>query len=145
MEIQKLLREHGATGFAQAWDEAEGLAIFQCRINNRMIKFEVRTPNEKDFVKTEKGKIRSAEVVKTLADAELRRRWRARLLITKAKLEMIADGDTDFDSEFMADIMLPDGKTMGRWFKPQIESVYLSGQIPRMIAAMPEPKVRKKL
>ncbi len=144
-EIETLLRRHGATGFATAWNEEQGLTIFQCQIKKRMIKFEVRDPDPAPFVKKTRGYgNRTDDQIAKSVDQELRRRWRARLLITKAKLEMIESGDTTFDAEFMADIMLPDGTTMGEAFAPQINQMYMDGKAPRMLAEMPDTGTPRK-
>ena len=144
-EIETLLRRHGASAFAQAWDEEHGMAIFQCRIKGRMIKFEVKDPDPANYKRKPRTYTnREPHIVARLVDQELRRRWRARLLITKAKLEMIEAGDTTFDAEFMADIMLPDGTTMGRAMGQQIKTMYETGHMPKLLAAMPGPKMRRR-
>ena len=38
-----------------------------------------------------------------------RQRWRALLLIIRAKLEAVASGITTLENEFLANIVLPDG------------------------------------
>jgi len=60
---------------------------------------------------------------------------RALALVIKAKLEAVESGITVFDDEFMAHIVLPDGSTVGDFMKPQIEQVYLTGQMPPLLPA----------
>jgi hypothetical protein len=43
---------------------------------------------------------------------EWRRRWRANVLLLKAKLEFIAGGETTIARELMAYRLLPDGRTL---------------------------------
>ncbi len=45
-------------------------------------------------------------------DQEWRRRWRAAVLLLKAKLEFIDSGDTTLDRELMAYRVLADGRTL---------------------------------
>ena len=45
-------------------------------------------------------------------DAEWRRRWRANVLLLKAKLEFIDSGDTTLDRELMPYRVLSDGRTL---------------------------------
>lgn len=45
-------------------------------------------------------------------DAEWRRRWRANVLLLKAKLEFIDSGDTTLDRELMPYRVLADGRTL---------------------------------
>lgn len=134
-EIETLLRKHGATGFLSAWDDERGVSVVQCRIGGRMIRFEVLDPDDSEFKHDHHGFLRSADSVAKLRDAELRRRWRARLLITKAKLEMIATGDTTFEREFLGDILLPNGETVDEWIVPQIAAAYESGSMPKLLTS----------
>lgn len=53
--------------------------------------------------------------------------------MVKAKLEAIETGISSFDSEFMANIVLPGGGTVGEWMGPQIERAYLTGAVPAML------------
>lgn len=56
-------------------------------------------------------------------------------LIIKAKLELVASGDTTFDREFMADIMLPNGSTVATHLIPGIVEAYASGKMPLLLPA----------
>lgn len=47
------------------------------------------------------------------AEAEWRRRWRANVLLLKAKLEFIEGGDTTLDRELATFRVLKDGRTLG--------------------------------
>lgn len=59
--------------------------------------------------------------------AELRRRWRAPALVIKAKLEAVESGIRTFDEEFVADTVLPDGRTVAQWLLPQVDAAAVSG------------------
>lgn len=60
------------------------------------------------------------------AEQEWRRRWRAHVLLLKAKLEFVDGGDTTIVREFMANLLTPDGRTVGE--------VVLDGGIPQLPA-----------
>ena len=60
----------------------------------------------------------------------LRTRWRALLLCIKAKLESVESGIETFDTAFMAQIVLPDGRTVEERVLPEIEKAYLTGVAP---------------
>ncbi len=62
-----------------------------------------------------------------------RQPWRALLLVIKAKLEAVETGITCFDDEFMAHIVLPDGKTVGQFMRPQISVAYDKGTMPPLL------------
>lgn len=51
-------------------------------------------------------------------------------LIIKAKLVAIDSGITEFESWFLAYIVLPNGETVGGWILPQVEMAYESGDMP---------------
>lgn len=67
-----------------------------------------------------------------------RQRWRALLLVIKAKLEATECGISSFESEFMANIVLPDGTTAGDFMLPQIAEVYKNGTMPPMLPMLEE-------
>lgn len=62
-----------------------------------------------------------------------RSRWRALYLIIKAKLEAVDSGISTIEREFLYDIVLPDGKTVGEYMAPQIEAAYTTGEMPPML------------
>lgn len=55
---------------------------------------------------------RSAEQMLAEYEKATRQRWRALALVIKAKLEAVASGITEFEQEFLAHIVLPDGRTV---------------------------------
>ena len=59
-------------------------------------------------------------------DAEWRRRWRANVLLLKAKLEFVASGDTTLDRELLPYRVLKDGRTL--------EQTLADGGIPMLAA-----------
>ena len=75
------------------------------------------------------------EAIENAYEQAVRQRWRALALVIKAKLEAVESGITVFDKEFMAHIVLPDGKTVGEHMLPQIESSYETGSMPPLLPA----------
>ena len=67
-------------------------------------------------------------------DQEIRQRWRALLLVIKAKLEAIDSGISTFETEFLPFILMPDGQTIGQTFLPQIKEAKKLGQMPDILA-----------
>jgi hypothetical protein len=124
-EIEQLLYQHKATQFAIAWRDKGGLIQFE--LAGCTLRFAVDRPERSMFSK-EKSQHRDA-----LMDAEYRRRWRALLLILKAKLEVIASGDRRFDEEFLADILLPGGATVRAALAPQLKRAYETGEMPMLL------------
>ena len=62
-----------------------------------------------------------------------REAWRRLLLLVKAKLEVVAEGVSTFEREFLPDILLPDGSTVYQMLAPQLEQAYESGDMPSLL------------
>jgi hypothetical protein len=55
---------------------------------------------------------------------QIRSRWRALLLVIKAKLEAVDIGILTAEDAFMAETILPDRQTVAEYMRPHIESAY---------------------
>ncbi|MDJ0512776.1 MAG: hypothetical protein QNJ62_04965 [Methyloceanibacter sp.] len=133
-EIERTLTRYGATGFIYGWQENQAVVAF--RMNERHIKFSLPMPdrNAKEFTQTPtRGNRRSESAAQTAYEQAVRQRWRALALVIKAKLEAVECGITEFDDEFMAHIVLPDGATIGEHMRPQIQAAYDSGNMPPLL------------
>lgn len=113
-EIERVLSRYGADAFAYGWDT--GRSVISFRAHGRFIRFAMDVPPEPQ---------------------EERQRWRALLLVIKAKLEAVESGITTFEEEFLAHVVLPDNRTVGDWLSPQIEQAYDDGQMPGSLLALP--------
>jgi hypothetical protein len=135
LEIKRLLTRHGAKAFLFAEAERDGLVvgIVQFQLEGRMVRYERVYPSVKECALDAAGRKRTSAQVDQKREAEWRRRWRALQLIVKAKLEMVHSGDTTFEKEFLADIMLPDGTTVGQAMGPRLAASYESGNMPKML------------
>ena len=133
-EIETILRRYGATGFAYGWDETS--AVLGFKVHNRQIKFilEMPDPNDQKFWRTPERKFeRSREQALAAWEQATRQRWRALVLVIKAKLEAVEAGISVFEQEFMAHIVLPNGQTVGDYVLPQIEQAYQTGVMPKLL------------
>lgn len=137
-EIESLLRRYGADQFVSGWEFSRALIGF--RAHSKQVRFELTLPDPKDAIFQPKRKIHRrwngragrSVVVGASGDryeAEVRRRWRALALVVKAKLEAVATGITTFETEFMAHIVMPDGRTVGEHVVPRIEAAYATGKV----------------
>jgi hypothetical protein len=135
MEARKLLRKYGA-GDMRITD-GEGRAILEFVMENRLIRFLVAAPDldAPEIARDRYGGPRPLKDRQRLAHAEYRRRWRALLLRLKGKLESVVGEGVDVHEEFLANLVTPDGRTVGEILLPQIEEVYRTGRVP---ALMPE-------
>lgn len=134
-EIETTLERYGADSFMYGTEPGRALVAF--RMNGRHIKFVLPMPVKDDpaFAKTPTGKVRAADAALKAWEQAGRQRWRALALVIKAKLEAVESGITEFDDEFMAHIMLPNGETFGSWAKPQIAAAYNTGDMPPLLPA----------
>jgi hypothetical protein len=89
-EIERLVRKYGAKGFASAWQEQSARVEFLC--SGRHIRLTVSVPEN---------------------EARAREKWRAMLLLVKAKLVAVDAKIASFEEAFFADIVMPEtGKTV---------------------------------
>lgn len=143
-EIEAILTRYGAGQFGYATDSDRGLATIQFAAQDRHIRFVLQLPtkNDKQFRTTPAGRKRLSPQRQIEAwEQACRQRWRALALAIKAKLEAVECGIAEFEEEFMAHIVLPNGGTVGSLMKPQIEHAYDTGGVPPGIAGLlPAPK-----
>lgn len=135
-EIETTLRRYGADAFSYGWEETRAIIAF--RANGRHIRFELTVPDRHDKEFTEyysRGILyaRSESVAEKMWQQACRQKWRALSLVVKAKLEAVDAGISEFEEEFLAHIILPDGSTVGQQIRPHIEKAYMSGKMPRLL------------
>jgi hypothetical protein len=116
MEIERLLERHKAKQYGTAVDYDLRSARVQFRLHDRIVRFVIALPDPE--------KVRGAR----LEQAE-RQRWRALLLVIKAKLEAVENSISTFEEEFLAHIVLPNDKTVADYVVPQVAAMYQSGRM----------------
>lgn len=134
-EIERTLQRYGADQFMYGWADTEAIVGFRC--HGRHVKFSLSMPdrNDVEFTHHSRGR-RTDEAAFKQWEQACRQRWRALALIVKAKLEAVELGINEFEDEFLAHIVLPDGSTAGEWLRPQIEVAYNSGAMPTSLPAL---------
>ena len=139
-EIERTLERYGADQFSYGRDDSRGMACIQFRAHERHIRFVLHLPrrDEEQFTHTPTGKQRDPHQAYKAWEQGCRQKWRALALAVKAKLECVESGISEFEDEFLAHIVLPDGKTAGQWLRPQIDQAYLTGDMPELLA-LPAP------
>lgn len=135
-EIERTLRRYGASSFAYGWEGDRALIGFA--MSDRRVRFLLPLVSRDDraVTHTPTGIGRSAAVADKEHEQANRQRWRALGLIVKAKLEAVESGITTFEDEFLAHILLPDGRTYGEFAIPQIAAVYARGEAPRLLPGL---------
>ena len=137
-EIERTLTRYGADGFAYGWEGSKAMVQFQAF--GRRVRFLIDMPdrNDPEFTHTpSRGTERSPEAAVKAWEQAQRQRWRALALVVKAKLEAVETGITTFEEEFMAHIVLPNGRTVGQEALPMIAKTYETG---KMQPLLPAPK-----
>jgi hypothetical protein len=117
MDIEHLLEKHKAAQYGTAVDYEQRLARVQFKLHNRIVRFMVSLPDRKKF---------RSEL--PFAQAE-RQKWRALLLVIKAKLEAVENSISTFEEEFLAYIVMPNDSTVAEHVLPLIEHSYRTGLI----------------
>lgn len=136
-EIERTLARYGASAFMYGWDDSR--AVIQFQASDRLVRFVLPVPdrNDRAFTHTPaRGHRRSDADAEKAWEQATRSRWRALLLVVKAKLEAIEAGITTFEQEFLAHIVLPDSQTVGEFIGPQIAEAYRSGVMPSPLPAI---------
>jgi hypothetical protein len=142
-EIERLLQRYGADSFLYGW--AGDVAVIGFRLAERHVRIYVPLPSKADpaFRTSPTGRYRASQAaVQSAWEQAIRQRWRAVALVLKAKLEAVAAGISTIEREFLADTLLPDGRTVGEWAAPQLETMYRSGQMPPLL---PMPNKTREL
>lgn len=136
-EIERLLSQHGATAFGYLTQGGAVIVVFEIAARRVLMRLPLPSWDDRSFTRTAvRGTLRSPAEARNAYDQAVRARWRALLLIIKAKLEAIAAKITTVEREFLADIALPDGSTVGEWFAPQLDNVYSGAAMPALLPGL---------
>ena len=133
-EIERILSRFGADQFMYGWKERGAVVAF--RMRGRNVRFALPMPDrdDPDFTRTpSRGTPRTPEAAEAAYEKAVRQRWRALALVIKAKLVAVEEGVTEFEDEFLAHILLPDGTSAGDFMRPQIALAYESGDMPALL------------
>lgn len=115
-EIEKVLVRFGADQLVYASSASPPAALIGFRAKGKLVRFHLPLPE-------------SAKNAEAFA-AEIRRRWRALLLVLKAKLEAVESGITLFEQEFYAHLLLPGGMTVYETSHKDVERALQTGKPP---------------
>lgn len=139
-EIRRTVLQFGAEQFA-TFESGNAMAIaFTC--HNLSIRMAVELPDRTadQFCYTpSRNWSRSEGDAFRLWEKECRRRLRSLAAVIKAKLIAVADGVSEFETEFMAYVVVATNKTIGEHLRPQLQAAMAGKSLPRRIA-LPEPE-----
>ena len=105
-ELERLLRQHGAEGYATGWDSTQDRVEFLWQ--GKQIRFVLPRLNAS-------GRARQEQLDRS--------RWRALVLVVKAKLEAVRSGIAVFEQEFLGFIVVPgQDRTVYEYARPALEA-----------------------
>lgn len=133
-EIEDILMRYGADGFSYA--TMNGIVQIEFLASERRVRFVLDLPrrDEKRFTHTpSRGNARTDAQAFAAWEQACRQSWRALALVIKAKLEAVESGISEFEEEFLAHVVLPNGQTVGQWMRPQVEIAYATGNMPEFL------------
>lgn len=107
-DLKRLAERYDASEFTYAIGPRGGSAMF--RLEGVPLRYDVQFPTDDDLTVKQ-------------AEQEWRRRWRVVLLRAKGQFEAITDGELSVERAFLAEVMLPDGTTVGE----RIEATGIEG------------------
>jgi hypothetical protein len=110
-EIRRTLQRFGADGFGYV--EMGNRAGIQFQVNQLRVKMTMDLPERERFATDTQGNRRPEAVIDREWEQACRQRWRTAANGIKAKLALVDDGLSTVEREFLADIMLPSGATVG--------------------------------
>lgn len=122
-ELDSLLGKHGASQRGIMTDEQTHRAIVMFVLSGHSYRMEVPLPAKP---------LRATPREEKKWEQAQRARWRAVVLLLKAKLELVKLGVSTIEHEFLASMVLPGGKTVGDKIASQITEM-LKGAPPRLL------------
>jgi hypothetical protein len=137
-EVRKMLAANGATHYAYG-SNPKG-EIVQFALDGRFYRFDVSAVDavamRDDFLAENANSWNAQTRADRInwdirAQAEHRRRWRARVLWLKALLEFM--DEVPLEQSLLSNLVLPDGRTFGHWAVPQVEAMYATGGMPPLL------------
>jgi hypothetical protein len=116
-EISGILAQHGC--MTMAWGTTPTGDTLQFALGGHLFRFSINKPTPEEMRERDGERYTYPHNIdwKTKATDEWRRRWRAHVLLIKAKLEFIEGGDTTLELEFMPYTVLKSGETLGEWME----------------------------
>lgn len=136
-ELDALLTKYGAAQRFMAADDERGEAIVGFTMSGRQVKLRLPLPkrDEKRFTKNPRSpwRDRPKDQAHRAWEQACRERWRAMVLLVKAKLETIALGLSTVEREFLADVRLLDGRTVHETLEGVIGEMYERGTMPALL------------
>lgn len=140
-EIEETLKRYGASEFHSGWRAEQALIAF--RYKELFVRFIIPLPKSTEkrfFFKEDRYGMQKRLTDQQAArnyEQEIRQRWRALLLVVKAKLEAVECGISTVEQEFLAFIVMPDDRSVLDWLAADVLPSIKEGKMP--LLALPAP------
>jgi hypothetical protein len=122
-------------------DEEAGRAFVVFRLSDRSVRLNVPLPKlgDRAFERDGRGTRRTEPKKREAWEQSCRERWRLLVLLVKSKLEAVAAGVTTIEREFLADVFLPDGRTVHEALVDPIREAYADGKVRPLMLGPAQP------
>jgi hypothetical protein len=130
-EVTAILRKYGANRFGTMEDESTAFLMFEFK--GLSVQIAVPLPDISEYSKTETGRIRATSAAEEARNQAIKQRWRALVLAVKAKLEAVEIGISTVEKEFLAFVMMPDGRQLSEHLIPKLQEIVASGNMPKLL------------
>ena len=108
--------------------------IIEFAIQGRRIRLWIALPDRESFRYTPARKFeRYEDEITKEWNKEINRLWRSMTAVVKAKLIAIEDGISTLEAEFLANLVLPAGTTVGEAMATTLEETLRTGVMPPMV------------
>ena len=138
-ELQQLLSKHGATHVGVFADEIGARAVVVFALNERRYQLDIPMPSmsevgeslsdKKSKQKHQPPDDKMFEWARVQWDQACRARWRAVVLLVKAKLEIVRIHGSTIEHEFLADMVLPGGMTVATIVERDLHSAMTGSSV----------------
>lgn len=124
-EIRRTLTRFGASAFGFEEFNSGTSVIIRFEISNLEVRMAMTMPPKSEFYLSPTGRERTYTAIETEWEKACRQRWRSLANGIKAKLALVDDGISTIEREFMSDIVMPNGMTIGDMMLPKIKEFAL--------------------
>ena len=132
IELEELVKRFGANQIMTYTDDGRAMVQFTARERLIRITLPIPSADSEYFTTSPTGRRRTDTAAEKAHTDEVRRRWRAMVLLVKAKLTAVQEGIVEFESEFLPHVVLSDGRTVFERTQEQIALEYRNGS-PQML------------
>jgi len=148
-EIQRTIQRYGASSYMSGFQQIpKPMALVMFEVNGKRIRFNLPLPDpaaheyaSKRVNQNSPWTPRPANEAAERWEQACRQRWRALLLLIKAKLEAVEARITTFEEEMLSHIVMPDGRTVAESIVPGLQAALeAGGKMPPLLCASPQTR-----